>query len=123
MVERKIDGSAVQEQQELFTHEDYPERWSFRIKRHRGHLTANGLGTHDGMDGHVFEVELEFVGSAWVLKFIHEYGAEKSEVPGEVEKEMFRQFTAFKARFLHRKGKAAAEAMEGEYTRTTRRWR
>ena len=95
------------------TFETYTERWKFKIYRDKGYLRARGTG-HDLKWGE-FESLFQYQDKAWKLKRLVNVDCQQGEVPGEVEKEMFREFAAYKARYLAASGrKSTPKAKENE---------
>ena len=113
-------------QEQLFNFTDYPECWSFRSTRHGGRLAVAAIGLDHENKTDVYESQLLWDGKQrkWELDFLVNGEDETSPVPEHVKKEMFRQFAAYKARWLSAKRKGEAERLQGEFTRTARRgWR
>lgn len=82
---------------------NYPETWSFTVKRDPAGLVAYALG-HDVTTRGIFAVVLRYRDKKWKLEKVKGLEGEE-ELGAEIEIEMFRQFAAHKARFLAKKGK------------------
>jgi hypothetical protein len=82
---------------------NYPETWSFTVKRDPAGLVAYALG-HDVTTRGIFAVVLRYRDKKWKLEKVKGLEGEE-ELNDEIETEMFRQFAAHKARFLAKKGK------------------
>ena len=84
----------------------YPESWVFTIYREKGRLRARGAGR--GQDSEFYESRFEYQDKSWKLKRLAKFGNQNagiSAVSSEIEKEMFRQFAAYKGRYLSAAGK------------------
>ena len=123
MVEPKTESSPIQggvEQTELFDFTSYPEQWAFTTRRICGRLISKGVGWYTASKGVMYECEFEYRKDGWTLIQFCEYETgEVVQVPGDVEKDLYREFAYHKARWMNERKQK--RQLQGEFTRSTRR--
>ena len=77
---------------------NYPQTWSFKIKKGNYGLSCYALG-HDVASRGIYEITLRWRDKKWEI--ITSTGPD--EMSPEVTNEMYRQFAAYKARYLAKK--------------------
>lgn len=124
-MEHKTKPSSVQgglDQAELFDYTNYPEKWAFTTRRHKGKLVAKGVGWYAATHQTMYECEFEYRKDGWILNQLVDYETgEKCEVMEDVKRDMFREFAYHKARWLKEKEKK--RELQGELTRSVRKLR
>jgi len=114
----RIQGSV--DQPELFDFTTYPERWAFTTRRLKGKLITKGVGWYAASKQLMYECEFEYHKDGWILTHFGEYEkGERCDVPGEVGKDMYREFAYHKASWLADRNKK--RQLQGEMTRSVRR--
>ena len=91
------DGSEILTSK--FTAANYPETWFFQVFRSKGRLACLAYG-HSVEESMILSARLTYQDKEWVLDSMKSLKGDGVFVDEAVKREFWRQFAAFKARYL-----------------------